>query len=519
MICRQKNNIPFLLLLTLLLQTIFTFAQEIVELPLEGSNKIVIRFVFRNGSICDPPGKEGLTQLTTSLMTQGGTKSLSATEITRKTYPWAVRIGSSIDKETSTITFEVLTNNFKDFYPILRDMIIAPGFYQEDFTRVLSNQQNYVDEVIRQSSDEEFGKKMLESLIFNNEPYMSLTSGSTAGLKSITLEDVKNHYHKYYGLSNLMIGIAGNYSPELVTSIKKDVQQISSEVSPGDPGKFKQPEGLEVTIVSKRGAMGSAISAGFPLPLTRANNEFAALMVANSWLGEHRKSYSRLYQKIREARSMNYGDYTYIEWYENGGSNMLPPPGTPRSLNYFSIWLRPVQTAVSLRKQYPELVDIKLGHAAFAIRMALKELQELTDKGLTNEAFTETREFLKSYIKLYAQTPSRRLGYLMDSRFYHRKDWLTECGELLNNLSVSDVNEAIRKYWQTKNMFIAVITDPEEAESLKSALLSGEPTPMTYSNQMKSTLPPEILSEDNVVKDFPLNVRLVNIIDSGDPFR
>ena len=39
--------------------------------------------------------------------------------------------------------------------------------------------------------------------------------------------------------------------------------------------------------------------------------DVAALMVANSWLGEHRKSYSRLYQKIREARSMNYGDYSY----------------------------------------------------------------------------------------------------------------------------------------------------------------------------------------------------------------
>ena len=35
--------------------------------------------------------------------------------------------------------------------------------------------------------------------------------------------------------------------------------------------------------------------------LTRSNNDFAALMVANSWLGEHRKSYSRLYQKIREG--------------------------------------------------------------------------------------------------------------------------------------------------------------------------------------------------------------------------
>jgi zinc protease len=494
-------------------------AQEFVQLPLEGSNKVVFRFVFRNGSVCDPAGKEGLTYLTTSLMAQGGTRTLSSTEITRKTYPWAVRIGSSTDKETSTITFEVLTRNLKEFYPILRDIIVAPGFREEDFTRVLSNQQNYVDEVIRQSSDEEFGKKILESVLFAKQPYASLTAGTTSGLKSITVKDVEDHYRKYFGVSNLMVGIAGNFSPDLVATLKRDLQQLTAEVKPADPGKSNQPEGLDITIVAKEGAMGSAISAGFPMDITRANDEFAALMVANSWLGEHRKSYSRLYQKIREARSMNYGDYTYIEWYENGGSNMLPPPGTPRSLNYFSIWLRPVQTAGSLKKQYPELSDLKVGHAPFALRMALREMQSLIKNGMSKEDFIETREFLKSYTKLYAQTPSRRLGYLMDSRFYGRKDWLSECGELLNKLSVADVNAAMSKYWQTDNLFVAIITDPEEATALQSLLLSGAESPMSYSDQMKATLSENIKQEDEEVKSYPLQTEKVKIIKSSDPFR
>ena len=37
------------------------FAQEVVELKMAQSNKIVVKFMFRNGSICDPAGKEGLT--------------------------------------------------------------------------------------------------------------------------------------------------------------------------------------------------------------------------------------------------------------------------------------------------------------------------------------------------------------------------------------------------------------------------------------------------------------------------
>jgi len=36
---------------------------------------------------------------------------------------------------------------------------------------------------------------------------------------------------------------------------------------------------------------------GFPMNVTKANDEYAALMVANSYLGEHRKSYGKLFSK------------------------------------------------------------------------------------------------------------------------------------------------------------------------------------------------------------------------------
>jgi zinc protease len=217
------------------------------------------------------------------------------------------------------------------------------------------------------------------------------------------------------------------------------------------------PKGIQVEIVQKDNAFGSAIYAGFPLSITRADDDFAALMVANSYLGEHRKSYSKLYKLIRQTRSMNYGDYSYIEWYDNGGGNMLPPSGTPRSSNYFSIWIRPVQIAKQLRSQYEELKDLTIGHAHFAFRLALKEIDRLIKDGLTNEEFETTRTFLQSYSKLYAQTPSEQLGYLLDSKFYGRTDWLKELDDLLSDLTLEDVNNAIRRYWQIENMYVTII--------------------------------------------------------------
>ncbi len=497
-----------------------TYAIETVELPLPKSDKIVVKFMFRNGSICDGPVEKGITALTASLMAEGGTGTYSSTGIKDLTYPWAARWCVSVDKEVSVFTFEFHKDHAEKIIPIMIGLITNPSLSDNDFNRIKSNQENYVNQVIRASSDEEFSKMGLEDLLFRNTTYQSMVDGTTNGLTKITLERVKAHYKNYFAKSNLTIGIAGSYSPKYLMQIVEACKPLSETSKPlPEFGISQNVPGINVEIITKENALGSAIFTGFPLPLTRKDDDFAALMVANSWLGEHRKSYSRLYKKIREQRSMNYGDYSYIEWYENGGQNMLPQPGVPRSTNYFSIWLRPVQTAEALRKQYPELGDITVGHAHFALRMALKEMQTFIDNGISSEDFELTRKFLMSYTKLYTQTPSKQLGFLMDSKFYGRNDYINELDELLGKVTAADVNRVMKRYWQTQNMQVTIVTDDSEAEALKESLMSNKVSPMSYSDALKATLPQELLKEDDEVSKYKINVTRVQIVKADSMFR
>lgn len=216
---------------------------------------------------------------------------------------------------------------------------------------------------------------------------------------------------------------------------------------------------------------------------------------------------------------MNYGDYSYIEWYDNGGSNILPQPGYPRNSNYFSIWIRPVQTAEALKSQYAELDAIEVGHAHFALRMALREMQLLIDNGMTKEDFELTRDFLRSYIKLYIQTPAKQLGFLMDSHYYGRKDYVSEMDALLAKLTLEEVNLAMKKFWQTNSMRVCIVTDDSEAEPLMKSLLENLPSPMSYSRELRATLPETILMEDEKVSTYPLKVGSVQIVDADNLFR
>jgi zinc protease len=494
-------------------------AQQVVELKQPLSSKVVLKFMFRNGSISDPAGKEGLTWLTTQTLTETGTKDLTYAQIQEKIYPMAAYYYGSTDKEVSVFTFAVPRDYLDQFYPIVKGLLLTPSFTKEDFERVKSNQQNYVDQVIRASSDEEYSKKALEDLLFRGTRYQHMAQGKSASVKALTQQDVKDHYRQHFTRNNLTIGIAGNYTADFLKKLQADAAQLpaSGAQKPAEV-KPKMPDGLQVEIISKETALGSAVFAGFPMPLTRADNDFAALMVANSYLGEHRQSEGLLFQKIRSARSMNYGDYTYLEWFNNGGGNFTPPAGTPRKANYFGIWLRPVQTAEGLKKQYPELKDIQTGHAQFALRLTLREIDNLVKNGMPKEEFDLIRAYLRSYTKLYVQTPEQQLGYLLDSRFYGRQDYIKELDALLGKLTLEDVNAAMRKYWQTKNLYVTIITDDSEAGPLAEALRNNTPSPMSYSNAVKEGLPKEVQTEDEAVATYPLNVKSVKIVKSEATF-
>jgi zinc protease len=56
-------------------------------------------------------------------------------------------------------------------------LMLTPSFVQEDFDRVKSNQLNYVEQVIKASSDEDYSKMVLEEMLFQGTPYRHMVSG------------------------------------------------------------------------------------------------------------------------------------------------------------------------------------------------------------------------------------------------------------------------------------------------------------------------------------------------------
>lgn len=143
----------------------------------------------------------------------------------------------------------------------------------------------------------------------------------------------------------------------------------------------------------------------------------------------------------------------------------------------------------------------------------------LVKNGMSKEDFELTRTFLRSYTKLYGLTAAKQLGFLLDSKFYGRKDWLQELDGQLAKLTLDDVNKAIKKYWQVQNMYVTIVTDDSEAQPLADVLKNNTASPMSYAKVVREGLPKEILTEDEQVATYKVNVTNVKVVDTKDTFK
>ncbi|HYU31460.1 MAG TPA: pitrilysin family protein, partial [Thermoanaerobaculia bacterium] len=372
-------------------------AIDLVTLPSE-SPLVAIRLLFDAGSIYDPAGKEGLASLTALMVAQGGTQKRSYSELLDALYPLAAGIDSNTDREVTLFDGTVHRETLADYSKLLEEALLQPSFAPSDFER---NRQLLISSLTNslRSNDERLGLEALQDQIFAGHPYGHPADGTVEGLKSITLDDVKAFYREHYTQASLMLGVAGGY-PKV---FPEELARAFAALPAGQKGRKDLPpapkiEGRHLTLIEKQTA-SVGITLGHPLPINRSNPDYYPLMVANSYLGEHRTMYGLLMNQLRGQRGLNYGDYSYIEYWYNPPGTDYPTANVPRRQQYFSIWIRPVVPA----------------DAQFALRAAIYELRQLHDQGMTKEEVDTFRTLLINYSKLWAQSPAERLGFLMDS--------------------------------------------------------------------------------------------------------
>ena len=280
-----------------------TGGMQVVAQPSE-SPLVAIRLMFDVGSIHDPKGKEGLAALTTSMVGESGTKKRSYTELLEALYPMAAAIQTGGDREVTLFSGMVHRDKLAEYTALLEEVLLQPAFAEQDFQRNKDQLQSFLANTLP-SNDELLGLEALQTQLWKGHPYGHPPQGTVEGLKSITIDDVKKFYQDNYTQANLMLGVAGGYPKGYVEKLQQDLSALPKGVS-GGAGRTQLPaapavKGRNFLLVEKETA-SVGLHFGFPLPVTRADADYFPLMVAGSFLGEHRTFHGRLMQQLRGVR-------------------------------------------------------------------------------------------------------------------------------------------------------------------------------------------------------------------------
>jgi zinc protease len=443
-----------------------------------------LKMLFGTGSAHDPAGKEGLAALTAAMITEAGSRAMTIDQIEAVLYPMAGSFTGRADKEVTAFTGVIHRDHWQRFLGTVLPQLVDPGFREEDFKRLKDTQLNALVQDLRSDNEEELGKERLQTNIFRATPYGHVALGTVAGLNAITLDDVRQFARALYTRANVTLGLSGDAPDEMVRALQSALATLPAGAAATRVAvNGTRPAGIEVEILEKD-TRATAISFGFPIEVTRAHPDFAALSIARVWLGEHRISSGRLYQRIREVRGINYGDYAYIEAFPRGMFQFFPDPNVARQRQIFEIWIRPVVPA----------------NAHMTLRIAIHELDNLIQKGLTKEDFEATRDYLTNNVYVMTATQDQQLGYALDSQWYGIGEFTGTMRKVLQALTVEQVNAAVRRHLAVRDLSIVIIT--KDAAGLKQALVSDAVSTIKYDGDQ----PQALLDEDRVIGARKLNI-------------
>ena len=483
---------------------------SLTEIPVPASPVVALRVVVLAGSMNDPKGLEGLCNLAMHAAVDGGTGNLTREQVKERLYPMDASVELFVDREVSVFSGRVRREDLKEYFPIFWNSIVHPAYRSDEFQRSRDLSLSSLRNDLRGGNDEWLGKEALQASIYEGTSYGHPALGTESGLEKITLDDVRAFHDAVVRRERVRVGIAGGYDASFVKQVREAMEHLPREEKAGgstgtlpsvdmsqSPIRPAPIEGLDVLLIDKP-ARATALSIGFPQDVRRGDPDYWTLFLAMTAFGEHRTFLGRLQREMRMQRGLNYGDYAYLDHFEQDGWSKARRPGMWRSAEYSSIWLRPVQPA----------------NGIFALRLAVWELRRLIRDGLTSQEFETTREHLRNLSQIWRQTLSRRLALAMDDVHFGDKDGIESLRRALDGMTVDAVNHACKRRLNGVNLKAVLVC--AKADSLRGLIENDTPTPIVYSG---GDAPDSLKTLDTGIAAMPLGVKQVRVMEATQTFR
>ena len=389
---------------------------------------------WRGGAYLDPAGKEGLASLFGSQLAVGGTQKTDAAKLEDRLEALAATLSSNCGPTSGGLYLQVQEKDLAEGLDLLMQALTQPAFAQDRLDLAKKSARQGLER--RNDAVTSIAGLQMPRLLFG-EGFFATERTTAASLDAITREDLLAFHASLLHPANLVVAVSGKLERKAMTDLlNRTVGAIKASPAARPSPKVPEP-GFARTpglYVCDKDAPQAMLQWAFP-GMRRSDPDWYPAMVMNHVLGGGGFA-ARLMKKIRSDEGLTYGVRTAL------GEGPY----------YRGDLLGGLQT--------------KNRSVAYALRLALAEMQRLRDEPLTEAELTSIRDGLVEAFP--AQWGSRQA---IANRFADEnlagwpEDWWADYREKVKAVTAADVQKAARKLLDVEKMVVLAVGKASEIEA------------------------------------------------------
>jgi zinc protease len=391
---------------------------------------VSLRGSFRAGSYFEPRDKPALAQITANML-ERGTKKRTKFQLAGDLESVGAQLGFSADPFAVNIAARALSKDLPLVLNAIAEVLSEPAFPADELEKL---KQQIVAGIQEQQSNTGYrARERFTQLIFDEASpyYMHPGEQLVKSVRSITVEDVRAFYEKYYGGRSLVLSIAGDVQSDEVgrqfaEAFNAFTGPESVDIDVTDPEPQDETR-REIVLVKEKANVD--ILLGAAVSLRRSSEDYYAAVLANSALGESTLS-SRLGLQVRDQEGLTYGI----------NSRFRAP----------SLAAGPWYVGVSVNPNNIEK----------AINSALSVLRDYVQNGIRADELADEKSSAIGSFKVGLATNAGLAQAMWNAEFYHLGiDYIDRYPQIIQSVTVEEVNAAIRKYFRPDQLTVVIAGD------------------------------------------------------------
>jgi len=288
---------------------------EYHELPL-----VEFHLIVGAGAAQDPAGKEGLAALTAGTLTRG-TGKLSASELARAIDGLGGRITATPGPDSTIVTAEFLSKDFRAGLDLLRQVLLDPAFARDEVRRRRDEQA--ADIVAALENTSAVADKCFAGFLYGAHPYGRPIDGRSTTVPKLGRGDVADFYERWYRPNDTILVLVGDVAAAEATVRLREAFGAWRPRPDAVAARAAPPPRLtarRVLLVDKPDATQTQIRLG-NVAIARSDPEYVPATVANTILGGGFTS--QLIEELRIKRSLTYSAWSAFVARLTGGDFRL----------------------------------------------------------------------------------------------------------------------------------------------------------------------------------------------------